>query len=682
MVLYTTWPAEIFMDLIIVESPTKAKTLSRFLGKDFLVEATYGHVRDLPEKKLGVDVAHEFKPDYTQTAKQKDRIKAIADQGKKADEVYLATDPDREGEAISWHVAELLKELKIKKPIKRIVFHEITRHAIEQAMSDPGEVDLKLVEAQQARRVLDRLVGYKLSPLLWRKIRKGLSAGRVQSVAVRLVVEREREIEAFKAEEFWTVRVEVVTDKEQRFTVILVSRDGKKIKIENGEVAGQVESDLKAAQYRIEAVATREIKRTPPAPFTTSSLQQTAANRLGWSAKKTMQIAQSLYEKGYITYHRTDSNNLAVEATAAARRFVTGEYGPEYALGEARVYKTKAKSSQEAHEAIRPTDAFKRPAEAGAEINNRDEARLYELIWRRFVACQMAETREEETKVTVEAKGSSVYLLETKGLVVKFAGWTKVYERTAAGEEEEAEDEMKRLPEVVQNQHLECKEVLKEQKFTQPPARYNDASLIKALEEMGIGRPSTYAPTLSTIQDRQYVEKLEKRFSPTALGKAVNDFLVLNFPQVVDFQFTAKMEEDLDEIAEGGKPWQPTIEQFYRPFEEILDRVQETSARVKVEVETTGEKCPKCQEGEVVVRLGKFGKFLACSRYPECDFKGNYQNKVGVACPKCGGDVIQRRTRSKKSFFGCSNYPNCDFASWTKPKVEIKKDAVAAGNLP
>ncbi len=650
------------MDLIIVESPTKAKTLSRFLGKGYEIEASYGHIRDLPQKKLGIDMKSNFLPEYVQTDKQIKRTEEIKRLSSKAKTIYLATDPDREGEAIAWHVGEVLGTKG--KVLRRVTFHEITKKAIEEALKHPGDVDMKLVNAQQARRVLDRLVGYKLSPLLWRKIRKGLSAGRVQSVAVRLIVDKEREIEAFVPEEYWDIKVELQKLHSlpvEQLTVKLVSEE-----VKNGEDASRVENDLRVAEFVVVGVDKKKVTRLPLPPFTTSTLQQTAANKLGWSAKKTMQVAQNLYEEGLITYHRTDSVNIASEASAQCSALIVSQFGKEFALNTPRLFKTKSKSAQEAHEAIRPTDVGQ-IADRLSLIANKDQGRLYELIWKRFVACQMAESIGESVKVKIQA---GRYGLEARGLTIKFEGWQKVY-----GVDKE-EDEGVKLPELELQEKLDCVDVLKTQKFTQPPSRYNDASLIKALEEMGIGRPSTYAPTLSTIAERQYVEKVEKRFKPTALGIAVNDFLVTNFEKIVDYQFTAKMEEELDEIAGGEMEWQPVIAQFYEPFEKELDRVQEVSVRVKVEAELTGDKCPDCtstgsvQVGDVVVRIGKFGRFLACSRYPECKYKANYQHKVGVKCPKCGtGEVIMKKTRNMKTFFGCSNYPQCEYASWNKPVV-------------
>lgn len=651
------------MDLIVVESPTKAKTLGRYLGSGYDVVATYGHVRDLPEKALGVDIKANFKPEFVQTVKQKERVEEIKSLSNKADKVYLATDPDREGEAIAWHVGQLIGA----KTAKRIVFHEITKTAIDAAIGHPRDIDEQLVDAQIARRVLDRLVGYKLSPLLWRKIRRGLSAGRVQSVAVRLIVEREREIEAFKPEEYWNVLVKVIPVRGSWFMVQLVEKNGEKYRIGNGEEAGRAESDLRGAKYFVAAVEKKDIKKTPPAPFTTSTLQQTAANRMGWSAKKTMQVAQSLYEEGHISYHRTDSTNLADEAVRDCSEFIVRSYGKEYALERPRLFKTKSKVAQEAHEAIRPTNV--QFSVDKIQFGNHDQGKLYELIWKRFVACQMAEALGTSVKVKVTAEaGNQSYGLEAKGETITFPGWLKLNDKPGDESDENEKTEEEKLPELTDGETLNFVDFTKEQKFTTPSARYNDAGLIKTLEEMGIGRPSTYAPTLTTIQDRQYVERIEKRFKPTSLGVAVNDFLMTNFAGIIDYKFTANMEDELDNIANGERAWQPVIANFYKPFEEVLESVGENSARVKVEVENTGDPCPLCSQGEIVVRIGKFGKFLACSRYPDCKYKATYLNKVGVKCPKCSdGEVIIKKTKTGKSFYGCSNYPKCDFASWTRP---------------
>lgn len=638
------------MDLIIVESPTKAKTLSKFLGKDYRIEATYGHIRDLPKSKIGIDVEHDLEIDYVSNDKQKKRLAELRKVNKVATGIYLATDPDREGEAIAWHVAQSLRAGEWKG-MRRIVFHEITKTAIEEALKKPHVIDMKLVDAQQARRVLDRLVGYKLSPLLWRKVRIGLSAGRVQSVAVRLVVEREREIEQFNKEEYWEIYAELQKVQGSRFKAQLIKKIGSE------EEAIKIENELEKAVYEIVSVEKKDFKRTPAAPFTTSTLQQMAANKLGWSAKRTMQAAQALYEQGFITYHRTDSTNIAEEASAQCAMLIAQKFGKEYALERPRVFKTKSKAAQEAHEAIRPTAVSTQYSVLSTQ--DKDLGKLYELIWRRFVASQMAEARGESTRIRVKAAD---YGLETKGERLIFDGWYKAAER-------DAEEVL--LPEVNEGEKLDLVQIIKEQKFTQPPARYNDASLIKTLEEMGIGRPSTYAPTLETIVSRRYVEREEKRYRPTNLGIAVNDFLVKYFTKIVDYDFTAELEDTLDLIAKGEKQWKSVITDFYGPFAKELEQTQETAERVKVQVENTGEICPKCQEGEQVIRSGKYGKFLACSRFPECDWKDKYEIKTGIKCPKCSGDVIVKRSKRGRIFYGCNKYPECDFASWAKPEEKL-----------
>ena len=640
------------MDLIIVESPTKARTLSRFLGTGYRIEASMGHILDLPEKKLGIDVEKNFEPSYVQTKKQKQRIDEIKVFAKSADKIFLATDPDREGEAIAWHVSQVLGAKG--QVLSRVTFHEITKSAIDNALKNPGALDLNLVDAQQARRILDRLVGYKLSPLLWKKVRRGLSAGRVQSVAVRLVVEREREIEAFKTEEYWEILVKLKNSKNQKLETKLITE------LKNQSEAERIEKGLISAQYEVASIEKKDFKRTPPAPFTTSTLQQIAANKLGWSAKKTMQTAQRLYEMGFITYHRTDSTNIAAEANTQCSLLIAQKYGKEYSLETPRIYKTKSKVAQEAHEAIRPTNLGASSQELGASLN-KDEQKLYELIWKRFVACQMAEATGVSVTVTVTA---GKYKLQAKGETVNFLGWYILGTGDKAQETE--------LPKLEVGEELNYVSLEKMQKFTQGPARYNDASLIKAMEELGIGRPSTYAPTLTTIADRQYVEKnQDKRYVPSALGIAVNDFLVVNFGDIMGYKFTAKLEDTLDEIANGKKKWQPVISEFWGPFSTKLSSVQDTSLRVKVGTEETGDKCPKCKTGDVLIRVGKFGKFLACSKYPECEYKANFQAKIGQKCLKCSdGDVILRKTRSGRTFYGCSNYPKCDFASWNRPVIK------------
>ncbi len=649
--------------LIIVESPTKARTLSKFLGSDYQIEATMGHVRDLPEKKVGVEIkekdgGYDFIPEYVQVLKKEDIVSKLEEEAKKADEVILATDPDREGEAIAWHVNHLLKG---KKNASRIVFHEITESAIKDAINNPRTIDMNLVDSQQARRILDRLVGYKLSPLLWRKIRRGLSAGRVQSVAVRLIVEREREIEAFKPEEYWTIQAELEktqpTDTNNKLTAQLTSKDEKKIEIKNKEQADQLLAELNGLTYRIKDIKIDEFRKSPYPPFTTSTMQQAASNVLGWSAKRTMQIAQGLYEQGLITYHRTDSLNLAQQAVDSCRAFIEKDYGRQYLPESLKIYKTKSKVAQEAHEAIRPTKV----EDAGGGIGARDEKKLYELIWKRFVACQMSEAVYDQTRIDIEA---GTYLFRANGSKLKFDGWKKIYGANSE-EEEEKENE---LPNLSINELLKLIKLLPNQHFTEPPARYTEATLIKALEEKGIGRPSTYAPIISTIQDRQYVEKTDRKFQPTVLGNTVSDFLVNNFPEIVDVGFTAKMEDELDSIANGENKWVPVLSDFYGPFDKKLISVQENSKRVAVPVEQTDEKCEACG-APLVIRIGRFGKFLACSRFPECKFTKTFVNKTGMTCPKCGGEIILKKTKKKRSFYGCSNYPKCDFAAWKKEDI-------------
>lgn len=633
------------MDLIIVESPTKARTLTKFLGEGYQIEASMGHVRDLPQKRLGIDVASDFTPEYVVSPAKKAKVAQLQTAAKKASKIILATDPDREGEAIAYHLAELLtvedRESKIGKEdrklkIERITFHEITESAIKTALDHPGEINMPLVDAQQARRILDRLVGYKLSPLLWRKIRRGLSAGRVQSVAVRLIVEREREILAFAPQEYWEILAKF-PDFEAKLT---------KQEIKNKEEADKITEILKGQEYQVADVQTKEVRRSPYPPYTTSTLQQAAANLFGWSAKRTMQIAQNLYEQGLITYHRTDSTNLATEAAQAARNYINSNYGKDYVPVEPKFYKTKSKVAQEAHEAIRPTN-----------INQKVEDQLYKLIWDRFVACQMNDAIYKQTGVDIAAGN---YLFRANGNQIIFDGWKKLFPK---------DEEENILPELTKDQILKLLELLPSQHFTEPKPRYTEASLIKILEEYGIGRPSTYAPIISTICDRQYVEKEEKKLLPTALGFAVNDFLMTNFANILDYQFTAGMEDSLDAIANGEKKWVPVIKEFYEPFHEQLKTVTENAQRVKVAVEKTNETCPN-DGSPLVVRIGKFGKFLACSKFPACRFTKTFTQKLDIKCPKCGGDVVVKKTKNKKTFYGCSNYPRCDFASWTKPKVD------------
>lgn len=653
------------MDLLIVESPTKARTLSRFLGKDYAVEATMGHIKDLPKSKLSVDVENGFEPDYQEVAKQQKVIKQLKKAAKKADHVYLATDPDREGEAISAHVKDVIGNGKTK----RVVFHEITKSAVEDALGHPRNVDENLVQAQIARRVLDRLVGYKLSPLLWKKVRRGLSAGRVQTVAVRLIVEREREIEAFDPEEYWEIFSEVTSNKKQdtnQFEVQLVKIDGKKAEVKNKKESDEILSNLKKSDHIVSEVKKREVKKNPYAPLTTSTMTQSAARFYGWTARKTMTIAQKLYEEGLITYHRTDSTNLSAQAVASVREFINKEYGDKYLPEKPRFYKTKSKSAQEAHEAIRPTDVgVNSSSEKLNKISGRDSNKLYDLIWKRFVACQMAQSVYDSTTIEVSA---DKYTLRTSGQTMKFDGWRKVM---PLGKD----DDTVVLPEVEKDEKLKLDGVRAEQKFTQPPPRYNEASIIKTLEKLGIGRPSTYAPIISTIQARSYVEKNDGRFFATPVGLAVNDFLLNNFENVFDYEFTAKMEDNLDKVAEGKLKWREDLREFYSPFEKKLLDVEKNAKRVPIETEKLGEKCPKCgkeHDGEKVIRFGRFGKFISCSRFPECDFTEKYVEKIEMECPKCGeGEVVVKKTGKGRTFYGCSRYPDCDYASWKNPKKEL-----------
>ncbi len=635
-----------------------------------------GHVRDLPEKGggLSIDIEHDFEPNYQVLSNKKAQVAMLKKLAKDADVVYLATDPDREGEAISYHVQYLLGTDK-KKIFKRVTFHEITKTAIEEALKHPGEVNMPMVNAQQARRVLDRLVGYTLSPVLWKKVRRGLSAGRVQSVAVRLIVDKEREIRAFVPEEYWEVFVDLSGlqssdhshSQGSELRVQLYKIDGKPAKISNGELAKTIISDLQTASYKVSDIEQVEQHSSPFPPFTTSLLQRAGSNVFSWSAKMTMQIAQSLYEHGYITYHRTDSFNLADEAIAMARDFVTKTYGAEYLPAEKRVYKTKSASAQEAHEAIRPTDVTRMGSDLTAAGMTSRHQKLYDLIRSRFLQCQMADARFDKTSILVEALRQAQgkpYLLKADGKRMIFDGYLKLGKT--------ADDVF--LPEVTAGDILSLVKVDPTQKFTNPPARYSEAGLIKELEKRGIGRPSTYAAIISTIQDRGYVVKEEKSFHPTAIGEAVVDFLVTNFGNVFAYEFTAKMEKDLDLIAEGKKLWVPTVREFWDPLASQVKKVEETGERVKVQVQSTGEKCPDCPEGEIVIRTGKFGKFLSCSTYPECKYTKPYIEYVkDVVCPTDGGRVKAMKSKKGAKFFGCENYPKCKWAAWKLPaKAEEK----------
>jgi len=641
------------MLLVIVESPTKSKTIQNFLPDDYVVLSSFGHIRDLPKGDLGVDVENDFTPKYVVPRKAQPHLTALKKELKKADGVILATDEDREGEAISWHLSQALGLDENK--IQRIVFHEITKDAIKHALANPREIDMHLVDAQQARRVLDRLVGYKLSPFLWKKVVRGLSAGRVQSVAVRLIVDREREIENFKNDEYWTIEAELQKNA-PTFTANLHTQNGKtipKLGIKTKEDSDKILSDLEDAEYKIQSIERKETRRNPLPPFTTSTLQQEASKKFGMPARATMSVAQSLYERGHITYHRTDSVNLSQISLSDAKQYIEKEFGARYYLF--RTFKTRSKGAQEAHEAIRPTSAQKSPRTLKLDPRQK---KIYELIWNRFVASQMTQAIFDATTIDISAADCA---FRANGSILKFDGFLKVYPMKF--EENE-------LPELSEQEILELLKLTPSQHFTQPPARYSEATLIKELEKNGIGRPSTYAPTISTIQDRNYVEKNEqKKFAPTEIGITVNDLLVEHFPKIVDIHFTAEMEEDLDDIAEGKKEWVPVIREFYEPFAELLEKKYEEVEK-KMPVEETDKICPKCGKN-LVIRFGRFGKFYACSGFPECKHTESLENKqsaLDIKCPKCiEGDLVEKRTKRKKIFYACNRYPDCDFALWDKP---------------
>ncbi len=653
------------MQLVIVESPTKGNTIKKFLGPNFKVLSSYGHIRDLPENKFGIDLEKNFKPDYVIMPKAKKNVALLKEEAEKANLVILATDEDREGEAIAYHLAFLLG-LNDKKEYKRIVFHEITNPAIKEALKTPRKINLALVDAQQARRILDRIVGYKLSPFLWKKVARGLSAGRVQSVTVRLVVEREREIENFVPQEYWTIAALLKKrGGKNEFEALLIKKDGKtldKLTIKNKREADKIIKDLKGEEYRVINVEKKEVKRNPLPPFTTSTLQQTAWQRFRFPAKITMRIAQNLYERGFITYHRTDSLNLSSQSLFSAKKFITENYGKEYWAGFLRKFKTKSKGAQEAHEAIRPTSPERIPSsltesKTRKEKLDQDQLKLYELIWQRFVASQMSQAVFDSTTVDIQAKN---YLFRATGQILKFDGFLKVY--PIKYEENE-------LPSLKKEEILELIKLIPSQHFTQPKARYTEATLIKALEENGIGRPSTYAPILSNIQDKNYIEKNnERRFQPTEIGLVVNDLLVAHFPKIVDIGFTAEMETELDEIAQGSKKWVPVIKEFYGPFEENLKEKYEEVSKKDITEKPTKKKCPKCG-ALLLIRLGKYGKFYACSKFPKCRYTESLkENTLGIKCPKCKkGKIVTKRTKKHKIFYGCDQFPECDFALWDKP---------------
>jgi len=665
--------------LIIVESPTKARTIKKFLPPRYVVKASVGHVRDLPKSTLGVDVERDFAPRYLTIKGKGDVIKDLKSAVKSATDVFLATDPDREGEAIAWHLAEVLK---LEQP-KRIELHEITKEAALRAIDAAHEIDMDRVNAQQARRILDRLVGYKISPLLWAKVRGGLSAGRVQSVAVKLIVDREREITAFVPREYWTVTA--VLSKHgapQTFSADLLEIDGDKADITNGGRADQVVADLQDALYSVASVKQRETRRNAAAPFTTSTLQQEASRKLKFRVRKTMQTAQSLYEgvdlgqegtQGLITYMRTDSTRIADSARDAARAFIDQTYGAEF-YGGARQFKVR-EGAQDAHEAVRPTSVTRTP-DSLAGVLKRDELRLYQLIWERFVASQMAAAVYDQTSVDIAAKplrGSARYLFRASGSVLKFAGFTAVYEEgkddgagdRAATPAKGAKPARVLLPALERDDELDKQSVEPKQHFTEPPPRFTEATLVKSLEENGIGRPSTYSSIVETIQARQYVEQLDRRFHPTEIGMAVNDLLAEHFKDIMDLAYTAKMENELDEVEEHRMNWVDVLRQFYAPFEHELEEAEKKLPKVELKDEPSDEICQNCQR-PMVIKTGRFGRFISCTGYPECKTTKPILKDTGAKCPKDGGMIVERKSRRGRTFYGCANYPACDFVSWDR----------------
>ena len=674
-------------NLVIVESPAKARTVGNFLGKDYTVLASKGHVRDLLVSQISVNVDNDFEPKYRVPNEKRETVKELKRAVEASQRVYLATDPDREGEAIAWHLmaaAEIPRER-----VQRVVFHEITNKAIQEAFSHARDIDDRLVNAQQARRILDRLVGYNITELLWEKVRGRLSAGRVQSVALRMVVDREREIEAFITTEYWTIDVLLATTNGSTFLASLVKIDDQEPSLGSQEATLPHVEALRNAHYEVSDYKVGTRQRKPSPPFTTSTLQQEASRRLGFNATRTMRNAQELYEgveleagnvTGLITYMRTDSLNVSTEAQAEARDYVLERYGAPYLPNEAPKYKTKTRGAQEAHEAIRPTSVARTPAQIKPYLKN-DQYKLYKLIWERFMASQMTPAVYDTVRVEViagEPDGAKPYLLRASGSRIKFNGFLVLYEDAKDEDVATDDDEGRILPVLQLQEQLTAQEVQPEQHFTQPPPRYTEASLVRTLEEYGIGRPSTYAPTVAVIQDREYVTKVDKRLVPTETGKLVSDLLVQFFPEEMDYQFTAKMEDRLDEIAEGNGAWKPMLRAFYTPFETRIQNARVNMPTLKQE-ESTGRTCPTCGVGVLNIKYGRWGKFLGCSNYPDCTHTEPFLERVGIICPKCGeehgGEVIERKTRRGRTFYGCSRYPACDFASWELPQAQPTPDA-------
>jgi len=686
------------MKLILVESPTKAKTLSKYLGKEYRIEATMGHIRDLPKSDLGVDIDHDFSPRYIVPRDKKKRVDELKEFASHASDIILASDPDREGEAIAWHVATILSEEAQKKKkgklekkgkkesentqkapvhLSRITFHEITETAIKKALSHPGTIDMKMVDAQQARRVLDRLVGYKLSPVLWKKLSKRwLSAGRVQSVVVRLIVEREREIAKFTKIPFFTI--DGVFENEEKVSIIaqLVSHNGEKFEetlafdlfdgkysttktsIQSEDQAHKIITEFQKP-FSVSAVEKKEIRRSPNAPYTTSTLQQDAGRKMYFSSKKTMQLAQKLYEEGFITYHRTDSVNLSEKFVDEAREYIKSTFGDSFLPDEPRKFHTKSKVAQEAHEAIRPTRVTVKSndLEGNPEFNH-DHIRLYELIWKRAIASQGKDAVFDSTTIVITS--ANAYVFQIQGSVIKFEGFIKIIGK---------ENGETVLPQLKVGEMVSLVDTHVVPHETTPPPRYTEAALVKTLEEKDIGRPSTYAPIISTIIERQYVKKEEKKMVPTELGGQVIDFLVLYFPEILSLPFTANMEDSLDAIATGTKKWVPVLRSFWESFSKLLDHAMETAEKVKLPEEKIEEKCP-LDGGDLVIRQGRYGKFIACTNFPVCRYTKQYGETIDIPCPKCGGKIVIKKSKRGKTFYGCSNYPSCTFAAWKKEDIK------------
>lgn len=648
--------------LIIVESPTKANTIKKFLGKEYTILSSYGHIRDLPKSELGVDPEKDFKIKYIIPTKARKNVTLLKKESERADLIFLATDPDREGEAISWHLIEALK--LEGKPYKRITFHEITKEAIDSSLKHPCAIDINLVNAQQARRVLDRIVGYKLSPFLWKKVAKKLSAGRVQSIAIRLIVDREREILSFIPEEYWSINAEL--EKNEKFIAELTkfqNQNFNKLDIKTKEDAEKIKTELEKAKYKVSKIEKKNLLRHPLPPFTTSTLQQEASKKLGYPSKFTMSVAQKLYEKGLITYHRTDSLTLSEQSLSNAKTFIETEYGSNYYPEKTKRYKAKGRA-QEAHEAIRPTNIALTPDKF---TGDEKQKKLYKLIWTRFVACQMKDAIFASTKAVIDTDNE--YTLQASGLNLKFDGFLKIYPLKSTE---------RNIPDLNEGDEPDLIKINTEQHFTQPPARYNEASLIKEMEENEIGRPATYASIISTIQERNYTNKNEdKRFVPTEIGFAVVDLLKEHFPNIVDIKFTAKMEKDLDYVAKGKQDWIENLRNFYNPFIKNLEKKYQEVQKTVIEDEVSEKQCPKCGKN-LVVKMGRFGKFLACPGFPECkhieSLEKNQLKKTGITCPKCNqAEITEKRTKKGKIFYGCPNWPDCDFALWDKPTKEICK---------